>query len=259
METIKVLIEKYIENYNEYLDSTIEYPDEAEDDYYEFLNSEKEILEFYGISQTEKLNKVLYNFIEDSCFEKKVLYTHKIANKIIQTMEKLGQVKPYVSKMDSLFQDLYEKFESSPLVEKNDLRNVPGIYVFYKNDKPIYVGRTDKIKERVQYHVRPKSGNGSATFAFNLAKEDFERKYNVIIKTRKTQKKDDSKNILSITRKKLEKHKNFEPIFDVKKKYLSDCKYRFIEIKNDILQTMFEPYLAYKLGTYPINNTFENH
>ena len=32
---------RYIENYNEYLDSTIEYPDEAEDDYSEFLNSEK--------------------------------------------------------------------------------------------------------------------------------------------------------------------------------------------------------------------------
>ena len=253
------LIRRYIENYNEYLDSTIDYPDEAEDDYNEFLNSEKEILEYYGISQKEKLHRVLYIFIENSCFENKVLYTDKIASKINNTMKKLGQIEPYVSKMDSLFQVLYKEFISSPLVEKKDLKNVPGIYVFFKNEYPIYVGRTDNIKERVQYHTRPKSGNGSATFAFNLAKEEYERKYKVTIKNRKTPQNDDLQNIISITRKELEKDERFEPIFDAKKKYLSNCKFRFIEIKNDIIQTMFEPYLAYKLGTYPINNTFENH
>jgi len=40
---------------------------------------------------------------------------------------------------------------------------------------------------------------------------------------------------------------------------LTDLKFRCIYLENDILQTMFEPYLAFKLETYPINNTFENH
>jgi hypothetical protein len=175
-------------------------------------------------------------------------------------MEKLKEVQQNEAGFGSYFNEKYDELINSELLNnKEDLPNKPGIYVLYKNDNALYVGRTNKIRERVQHHLRPKSGNGSATFAFNLAKEEYERKYNVTIKKRKTSKDDDSQNIISITRKKLEKDKNFEPIFDAKKKYLFDCKFRFIEIKNDILQTMLEPYLAYKLGTYPINNTFENH
>ena len=57
------LIKDYIENYNEYLDSTIEYPDEADDDFYAFLESEKLILEYFGLRQEKKLNQFLYYFV----------------------------------------------------------------------------------------------------------------------------------------------------------------------------------------------------
>ena len=51
----------------------------------------------------------------------------------------------------------------------------------------------------------------------------------------------------------------FIAIFKIHKLNLLNVKFKCIEIENDILQTMFEPYLAFKLRTYPINNTFENH
>ena len=46
-----------------------------------------------------------------------------------------------------------------------------GIYVFYEDCKPLYVGRSDGLNDRVLSHGRPSSDHYSATFAFILAKE----------------------------------------------------------------------------------------
>src|SRR5689334_7826046 len=51
------------------------------------------------------------------------------------------------------------------------LRDVPGIYSFWERDEPLYIGRTNTIRTRIQSHTRPGSGHNSATFAFLLAME----------------------------------------------------------------------------------------
>lgn len=157
-------------------------------------------------------------------------------------MDKLEQLKPYLTEMDSLFKELFEEFEISDLLKRKELPTYRGIYAFYENGKPIYVGRANNIRKRIQWHTRESSGSESASFAFNLAKMEFAKK-----------------NEITQQRKQLMQIEEFIEIFRKHKLNLTNIEFRCIAIENDILQTMFEPYLAFKLGTYPINNTFENH
>nr|WP_294789191.1 GIY-YIG nuclease family protein [uncultured Flavobacterium sp.] len=157
-------------------------------------------------------------------------------------MEKIEEIVPYEKKMDSLFKELYEAIDKSDFIKRIDLPKYRGVYVFYDKGKPIYVGRANNIRNRIQWHTRASSGSESASFAFNLAKKDYSSKIEI--------KK---------TRKELMQIEEFIEIFKSHKLNLSTVEFKCIEIKNDILQTMFEPYLAFKLRTYPINNTFENH
>ena len=56
-----------------------------------------------------------------------------------------------------------------------------GIYVFYEDEKPLYVGRTDQMADRVLNHGNKPSSNSqsAATFALILAKYKFKKDYNV--------------------------------------------------------------------------------
>jgi predicted GIY-YIG superfamily endonuclease len=157
-------------------------------------------------------------------------------------MEKLEQLKSYETKMDSLFNELFEEFKKAEFVKRDDLPLFRGIYVFYENRNPIYVGRTNNIRKRIQSHTRESSGSDSASFAFNLAKREYANETEINKKRKELMQIDD-----------------FLEIFRKHKLNLKNIEFRCIPVDNDILQTMFEPYLAFKLGTYPTNNTFENH
>lgn len=158
-------------------------------------------------------------------------------------MTKLEELRTYLSQMDILFKDLYEEYEKSTSVKKNELPIEGGVYVLIEKGKPIYVGRANNIRKRIQWHIRKSSGSESATFAFNLAKIEFEKQ----------------NNISKLKRSELMIVPEFKIIFENHKLNLSNCDIKFVKISNDILQTMFEPYLALKLKTYPTYNTFENH
>lgn len=252
METIEELIEEYVYYFNEYLEDELDYPDEAENNYSAFLFKEMQILKYFGLPNRKPYKIILSKIIDESVYEKKIApkrhlprinYSKKISTQIITTMKKLEQIKPYVSKMNGLFKNLFKEYEKSEPVTRENLPTYSGIYVFYNYGQPIYVGRANNIRTRIQYHTRKNSGSESATFAFNLAKMEF-------IKQDTTTKK---------RRKELMATSEFLEIFNKQKLNLSNCQIKCLKIENDILQTMFEPYLAFKLGTYPINNTFENH
>jgi hypothetical protein len=149
----------------------------------------------------------------------------------------------YQNNMDMLFADLYNEFKEQKTVNRENLPTFGGIYVFYQNEIPIYVGRADNIRKRIQLHTRPSSGSESANFAFNLAKLDF------IEKLSETK----------VGRKELMKDEDFIKAFSGHKEMLFASSIKCIRVDNDIIQTMFEPYLALKLGTYPKNNSFKNH
>jgi len=156
-------------------------------------------------------------------------------------MEKLEQLKPYENGMDTLFKELYEEFCSSKFRTRSELPTYRGVYAFYEKGEPIYIGRANNIRKRIQWHTRESSGSESASFAFNLAKRDY------------------AKSEIAKTRKELMLIEEFLEIFQAHKMNLKNVEFKCIAIENDIIQTMFEPYLALKLKTYPANNTFENH
>ena len=67
----------------------------------------------------------------------------------------------YVGRMSGL---LYE-LKAKPLLNRDELKNIPksGIYVFYDEGKSLYVGRSNRLKERIMEHGRPSSDHYSAT------------------------------------------------------------------------------------------------
>jgi len=111
-----------------------------------------------------------------------------------------------------------------------------GIYVFYENEIPLYVGRTGRkgrFKTRVLEHGRPSSGHNTATFAFLIAKK----------KARKLEMD------LEKSRDILEKDSKFKELFLEAKERVSNMKIKVIEIDEPITQTLFEVYAALELET----------
>jgi len=151
-----------------------------------------------------------------------------------------SQFKAYIDQLPVLMEQLRQK----ELKSRNDLGNIPtkGIYVFYENGNPIYVGRSKGIKERVQQHSRPSSGHNTAPFAFNLAKEAAERKGIDINKNRKQ----------------LEKNPHFSNLFGEAKERVSRMSVQIIEVNDPIPQTLFEVYAAVALKTTKYND-FDTH
>jgi hypothetical protein len=151
--------------------------------------------------------------------------------------------------MNEDFQKIIETFpgmmvalvNSEPILKK-DFSRLPnrGIYVFYENGRPVYVGRTNRMRDRLHEHGRISSGHFSATFAFNLAKED-PRAKDVV---------------LSQQRKNLEKDPLFSKIFSEAKDRVARMEVRTIEIQDPVVQTLFEVYAALELKT---ENLWENH
>ena len=126
------------------------------------------------------------------------------------------------------------------------LPKTKGVYCFYKGDKPLYIGRTDNIRNRVLAHRQAGSGQNQAAFAFNIAKEEFE--------------KDHPRNDAdSLTRDELAQDSDFAPLFTKAKACVREMSVRFVEIEDPIEQTIFEVYAHMELATPPRFNSFENH
>ena len=147
-----------------------------------------------------------------------------------------------------LFKKYFDELESAILIKLSELKDgqLPmsgGIYVFYEEmNTPIYVGRTKNIRQRIQLHTRDSSKNESATFAFNLAKMEYEILF--------PDKRNTTRNILM-------NELEFIPIFKLQKERVKKMCLKYVCEEHDILQTILEPYFAIKLKTYPDFNTFE--
>ena len=150
-----------------------------------------------------------------------------------------------VGEMPRLLQDL----ESGEMRQRIPLGKVPqkGIYVFYENDRPIYVGRTNRMRLRILEHGRASSTHNSASFAFLLAVEQAEKKGM------------DCKNR---NRNELEQDPKFAPLFTAAKERVRRMGIRVVAIDDAVEQTLFEVYAAMSLGTMRQQggyNDFENH
>lgn len=113
-----------------------------------------------------------------------------------------------------------------------------GVYVLYERDEPMYVGRSDKLPDRLLEHGRPSGDSETASFAFNIAKEQFPGN-------------------TSMSRNDLQSDERFQPLFDAAKERVRRMVVRVVAVENPIEQTILEVCAHMELNT-PFNS-FENH
>ncbi len=146
----------------------------------------------------------------------------------------------YTGELENLLNQLL----NSRLLSQDDLQNVPskGIYVLYENSQPIYVGRSNRMRQRLKEHGQAYSTHNSATLAFKLARDDAEASgYDIRQK-----------------RSALEQDREFRKLFDLAKQRVANMPFRYIQIEDQVLQTLFEVYAILKLHTYKYND-FKTH
>ena len=119
----------------------------------------------------------------------------------------------------------------------------PGVYLFMEAGKPIYVGQTRDFRRRWGEHTRPSSPENSAPFAFNIARAEAVRK----------------KLDVSGSRKALSTLPDFAALFSAAKERVRSMEFRYVEIKDPPLRTVFEVYASLVLGTEGEFNLFETH
>ena len=154
-------------------------------------------------------------------------------------METIGQFQKMIDNLPVLL----DRLRNGPAMHRNGLRNIPknGIYAFYEDGEPIYIGRSSNMRNRLMSHGRPSSGHQTATFAFILA-----------VKDAKARGVDTSR-----SRDELQNDSDFDRLYSSSKSRVRDMQVRVVEIDDAIEQTVFEVYAALALET-PYN-TFENH
>lgn len=138
---------------------------------------------------------------------------------------------------------LLQSLESQLFRTRENLIGIPerGVYIFYENDKVLYVGRSNRLKARLQEHGRLSSTRNSASFAFNLAKEKMR-----------------AKEIPAYgTSKELEQAPGFDEAFFEVKNRVAQMKIRVIQIDDQVTQALFEIYAALALNA-PYND-FSTH
>ena len=143
---------------------------------------------------------------------------------------------------------LLEELQSGPAYQGLTLRKLPkkGVYVFYEDGKPLYVGRVGSnskqtIRQRIRQHTIPSSGHNQATFAFRLLQEDLGLPVG---------------HESEITRPELAD--KYEAKFREQKQRVSNMEVRAVEVTDSVVQAVFEIYAALTLGTTRYNR-FDTH
>src|SRR6266540_257222 len=130
-----------------------------------------------------------------------------------------------------------------PLPRGIPARGAPGVYLFSEGDQHLYVGRTNRLRERLLEHGRPSSRHDGAPFAFLLAREK-------TVRTIASYKKNGS-------RRDLEGDPQFADAFMAAKRRVRAMNIRFIEERDPLRQALLEIYVAVALRT-PYND-FDTH
>jgi predicted GIY-YIG superfamily endonuclease len=113
-----------------------------------------------------------------------------------------------------------------------------GLYVFYKNGKPIYTGISRHVIKRIEQHVKGKNHNHSS-LAYQIASAIYYSEHKVM----HTGGRDGL---------------DFDKYGVPAKKELMKCTFRFIKLQNDIELYLFEVYVSMELGTLHYNS-FKTH
>lgn len=118
-----------------------------------------------------------------------------------------------------------------------------GVYLFSEADVSLYVGRSNRMPERVRNHGRASATHRQAAFAFKLARE-------ATGKAKATYKTDGSRQQLMLD-------PAFVAAFTAAKARIAAMQVRFVEEIDPVRQCLLEVYVALALGT--LYNDFDNH
>lgn len=145
----------------------------------------------------------------------------------------------------ALVEGLHTKFEQ--LVGMKPHAGVPpptkmpvsGIYLFSDGDKPLYVGRSNKLRKRFFLHTREGSRHNQASFAFRLVAE-------VLNLPPASYTKEGSRKVVA-------SKEEFIREFANAKKRIRAMNYRYVEETDQTRQALLEIYAAVVLKT-PYND-----
>jgi predicted GIY-YIG superfamily endonuclease len=157
------------------------------------------------------------------------------------TRQDLQHFDEVVAQLPALLKEL-QSAAKHRVADHPSVPNTPGIYVFTRSDRPIYVGQSRKLRNRLRQHTGAKNGHNQASFAFNIAKRDAAAA-GVDIKR---------------FRKALEADKDFTEHFDAARAQVAAMDVQFVAVPDPITRTMFEMYAALALDTAEFNS-FETH
>jgi len=155
--------------------------------------------------------------------------------------------------MDPNFRGLVESLEPkhralvgmAPVKYGTLPRELPnrGIYLFSEGADHLYVGRTNRMRERLRGHCIPSGSHFTATFAFRIA--------------RKTTGRIAASYSKSGSRAELLKEEAFAAAFEAAKRRITSMDLRYVEETDPTRQALLEIYAATVLKT-PYND-FDNH
>ena len=112
-----------------------------------------------------------------------------------------------------------------------------GVYVFYENGKPLYVGRSNSLAVRIEGHGAANGTQYGATFAFKLLKE-----------------KVGGKNSQGMTSKEMQVA--FKDEYERQRARVRKMDVRVVQVTDQVEQTIFEIYAILALTTTPKYNEF---
>jgi predicted GIY-YIG superfamily endonuclease len=144
---------------------------------------------------------------------------------------------------------LHAAFERLVAMEPHSVTTLPRlvplecVYLFSEDGRPLYVGRTRKLRQRLRNHCGNASEHNQAVFAFKLARE-------VTGRIKAGYSKQDS-------RKTLAADPEFAAAFSNAKVRIRSMELRFIEEKHPLRQALLEIYASFVLKT-PYND-FDTH
>ena len=118
-----------------------------------------------------------------------------------------------------------------------------GVYLFSEYGQPLYVGRTNTMRRRLQQHCRPSSGHNTAPFAFLLARIEAGIK--------------NGSYRPEWSRKALMENSQFARTFQEQKRRLRSMDIQVVEEAHPLTQALLEMYAAVALETP--HNDFDNH
>ena len=154
-------------------------------------------------------------------------------------------LEEFEASMNARFQEIVDKME--PLLEKlrnsdlltwDDLARVPqqGVYVFYEDGRPIYTGRSRRMRQRIREHGARSSRHESATFAMKLLRDAI---------------KEPEGHSSEYTRPQLQE--KYADEYAAQRERVRNMRFRVVEIKAPEVQTVFETYAILALCTTRFN------